>query len=139
MAKTTGYSGTPLAQKLGYKAGMRVLAVRAPADYRKWLAPLPRGVAFCGASAKRLDLIHLFAARQADLARRLPSYLDRIVPHGAIWLSWPKKGSGVATDISEDVLRAIALPLGLVDIKVCAVNATWSALKFVIRRANRPG
>jgi len=132
-----GYSGTPLAKKLGLKAGLRASAVSAPPHYRALLAPEPEAINWLGYRAKRLDFVHLFVDREADFARRLPSQMARIVPNGMIWVSWPKKASKVATDMTEDVLRKHALPLGLVDVKVCAVDEVWSGLKLVIRRENR--
>lgn len=132
-----GYSGTPLAKKLGLKPGQRASALGAPAHYRELLAPEPEAIAWLGAQALRLDVVHLFVDREADLARRLPGQMERIQPAGMIWVSWPKKASKVPTDVTEDVVRKHALALGLVDVKVCAVDAVWSGLKLVIRRENR--
>jgi Protein of unknown function (DUF3052) len=132
-----GYSGTPLAKKLGIKAGSRVHAIDAPADYAQLLEPLPEGVTFVRTLRGQVDLIHLFTTEADDLAERLADYRPRIVENGAIWVSWPKKAAKVPTDVTEDVIRALALPLGLVDVKVCAVDATWSGLKLVIRVENR--
>jgi hypothetical protein len=134
----SGYSGTPLAQKLGIKAGCRLCTRSAPADYLEWLAPLPGLVHVVTRLNARADLIHLFATRRAELARMLANIAGRMRPDAALWVSWPKKASGVATDITEDTIRELALPQGLVDIKVCAVNETWSGLKLVIRRSARP-
>jgi hypothetical protein len=136
-APTAGYSGTPLAQKLGIAGGMRVHAHNAPPDYRQLLAPLPAGVTF----ARRVDattaLVHLFEARRERLATALPALRKRLAPSAALWVSWPKKASGVATNITEDTVRELALPLGFVDVKVCAVDAVWSGLKLVVRRELR--
>lgn len=135
--QSAGYSGTPLARKLGIKAGTRVLASDAPEDYRAWLSPLPEGVVFEAALSASTDVVHLFVDRREDLAAALTSLRANIRRDGAIWVSWPKKASRVPTDITEDVIRDIALPLGLVDIKVCAVSEVWSGLKLVIRKELR--
>ncbi len=134
----SGYSGTPLAQKLGIKAGCRLYAQSAPADYLELLAPLPEQVRRVRRPDASTDVIHVFATRRTVLARALAAARARMRPDAALWASWPKKASGVATDITEDTVRELALPLGLVDIKVCAVDATWSGLKLVIRRSARP-
>ena len=133
-----GYSGTPLAQKLGIRAGARVYVHAAPEGYRQLLAPLPGGVALLERPDGDTDLLHVFAVERAALSALLKSLLRGMRPDAALWVSWPKKSSGVVTDITEDVIRTLALPLGLVDIKVCAVDATWSGLKLVIRRERRP-
>ena len=132
-----GYSGTALAKKLGIKVGSRVFARGAPSNYKKLLAPLPEGVAIVARMSADTDIAHLFATRRADLAREIKAVLGKMPQDGAIWVSWPKKSSKVPTDISEDTIREVALPLGLVDIKVCAVDEVWSGLKLVIRRENR--
>jgi hypothetical protein len=131
-----GYSGTPLADKLGIKDGALLCLINPPAHYLTLLAPLsPRTTTRVSAST---DLIHVFTASKADLARRLTTLRARIKPEAAIWVSWPKKASKVATDITEDTIREVALPIGLVDVKVCAVDETWSGLKLVIRKELRP-
>jgi hypothetical protein len=135
---STGYSGTPLSKKLGFKPGQRVSAPGAPPNYRKLLAPLPDGIEFQARMSKTTDLVHLFTASKAELAKTLASCRKTLGPEAAIWVSWPKKASKVPTDITEDTIRAVALPLGLVDIKVCAVDETWSGLKLVLRRELRP-
>ena len=135
--KAIGYSGTPLAKKLGIKAGFQLWARNAPAGYNKLLAPLPEGVAICSRAGKDLDLVHFFTKSRKELAAALPVQLKSIKKDGAIWISWPKKASKVATDVTEDVVRELALPLGLVDVKVCAVDEIWSGLKLVIRLRNR--
>lgn len=132
-----GYSGTPLAQKLGIKPGMIVVAIDAPENYRKLLEPIPSGVNFATRPVGNTKLVHLFATRRSELARQLSILRGKIAQDAAVWISWPKKSSGVVTDITEDVIRAVALPLGFVDIKVCAVDETWSGLKLMIRRENR--
>ena len=136
-ATTAGYSGTPLAAKLGIKAGSRVCAIEAPGDLAEWLAPLPADVVFQRRPGADTDIVHLFATRQSDLARELSGLRTGLRPDAALWVSWPKKASKVDTDITEDQIRALALPLGFVDVKVCAVNAVWSGLKLVIRKALR--
>lgn len=136
MAASTGYSGTPLARKLGFTAEMTVLTVGAPAEYQQWLAPLPDEVRFVARQAKP-RAAHLFLTSRRELQRRLVTLRASLVPDGFVWISWPKRSAGVATDITEDVIRAEALPLGFVDIKVCAVSEVWSGLKLVIRRSER--
>jgi hypothetical protein len=132
-----GYSGTPLAKKLGFKNGQRVSAPGAPPNYRKLLAPLPDGVEFQTRVTKTTDLVHLFTTSKAELAKSLLAWLKVLNPDASIWVSWPKKTSKVPTDITEDTIRAVALPMGLVDIKVCAVDETWSGLKLVLRKELR--
>ena len=132
-----GYSGTPLAKKLGFKAGDNVCAIGAPANYRKLLAALPDGVTFVARVAKTCNLVHVFTAKKAQLAKTLAACRKTLAPDAAIWVSWPKKASKVPTDITEDTIREIALPMGLVDIKVCAVDETWSGLKLALRKELR--
>lgn len=132
-----GYSGTPLAQKLGIKPGMIVLTIDPPENYRRLLEPIPSGVNFARRPTGSTKFVHFFAVRRSELAKELSILRRKIAEDAAVWVSWPKKSSGVATDITEDVIRAVALPLGFVDIKVCAVDETWSGLKLMIRRENR--
>lgn len=132
-----GYSGTPLAKKLGIKDGTELFPVGAPAGYRKLLAPLPAGVKFVSRLGQGTDVVHFFTRERRELEKQLPAWYDRLRDDASIWVSWPKKASGVATDITEDVVRAVALPIGLVDVKVCAVDDTWSGLKLVVRKENR--
>lgn len=134
-----GYSATPLSKKLGLKRGARVLTKDAPEAYRDWLAPLPPEVSSSARLRGSVDIVHAFAVERRTLGRALPAWIPRIAPAGAIWISWPKKSSKVETDIREDTVRELALPLGLVDVKVCAVSEVWSALKLVIRRELRGG
>jgi hypothetical protein len=134
---TPGYSGTPLARKLGIAAGSRVLVVRAPEGYADWLAPLPEGVRFDAKVSTAVDVVHLFVDRRAELKAQLDSLRTRIAPAAAVWVSWPKKASKVPTDITEDTIRELALPLGFVDVKVCAVTQVWSGLQLVIRKELR--
>jgi len=132
-----GYSGTPLAKKLGIKESATVAAVHAPANYRELLEPLPASVRFVKKADAKTDVVHLFTTKKDELSRALVDYRKSLKPDAAIWVSWPKKSSKVPTDITEDVIRDVALPLGFVDIKVCAVDDTWSGLKLVLRVANR--
>ncbi len=132
-----GYSGTPLWKKLGLRAGTTTLVLNAPANYAALVAGLPANVTITDEADPPLEFVHLFVTGRADLAARLPNLLTDLAPAGVIWVSWPKKAAKVPTDITEDTIREVALPLGLVDVKVCAVDATWSGLKLVIRVANR--
>ena len=134
-----GYSGKTLADKLGFKAGMAVMTVGAPTDYAKILFPLPYGLRISTRGGSEPAAVHLFATRRAELAKHLKSLRPRLAQDGMIWISWPKKSSGVATDITEDTIRDVALPMGYVDIKVCAVTELWSGLKLVIRKTERLG
>lgn len=129
-----GYSGTPLAKKLGYKPGFRVLLDNAPDNYADLVEPLPDGVEHAD---KHLDLVHLFTDSKKDLAAKLKRYVKKIKPDGMIWVSWPKKASKVTTDITEDVIREVIADTTLVDVKVCAVDEVWSGLKLVVRREHR--
>ena len=133
-----GYSGKTVVQKLGIKPGFRIFVAGAPAAYETIVGQLPEEASLIGRMSGRIDLIHAFATRRADLGKKLPAYRDAIDPAGMVWISWPKQASGAATDLNENVVRELALPLGLVDIKVCAVDATWSALKFMLRKSERP-
>jgi hypothetical protein len=135
-----GYSGTPLPQKLGIKPGARLGLVAAPAGFARTLGPLPPGVTPkpVGAHRSQFDVIVCFAASMAEVARRVPALKARLDPAGGLWLAWPKKSSGVATDVGETAVRTIGLDAGLVDNKVCAIDETWSGLRFVIRLADRP-
>jgi hypothetical protein len=132
-----GYSGTPLAKKLGILADSTVYAIDAPFDYAALLAPLPAGVVFSKRASAAVDVAHLFVTQQARLATQLNALRVKLRQDAALWISWPKKASKQPTDITEDTIRRLALPLGFVDIKVCAVDATWSGLKLVVRKALR--
>ena len=133
-----GYSGTPLAKKLGFVAGSTVWVINPPADYQALVAPsLPPGVEFASALTAATNTVHLFTDSKAALHTHLKSLRTAIRPNAVIWVSWPKKASKLPTDITEDTIREIALPLGLVDIKVCAVSEIWSGLKLVIRKELR--
>ena len=132
-----GYSGTPLAQKLGIKEGSRVFASGAPDAFAHTMEPWPAGAIAVDRVDAHTDLIHIFEKSRAKLAKTLATNLRKMRQDAAIWVSWPKKASKVPTDITEDVIREIALPMGLVDVKVCAVDETWSGLKLVIRKELR--
>ena len=132
-----GYSGTPLAKKLGVTEGTCAVVRNPPANYQALLAPLPEGVTFSATISTSTDIVHVFADRRSNLKKELLSLRKAIRPNAAIWVSWPKKASKVPTDITEDTIRDIALPMGLVDVKVCAVNEIWSGLKLVIRKELR--
>jgi hypothetical protein len=132
-----GYSGTPLAQKLGIKTGQKVVAIGTPAGYSKLLAPLPDAVSFARKATAGAGFVHLFISERKALEKELKRLRKLLADTGVLWVSWPKKSSGVATDVTEDVIRAVALPLGFVDVKVCAVDETWSGLKLMVRRENR--
>jgi hypothetical protein len=134
---STGYSGTPLVRKLGFKPGMRVHYSHAPEQFDALVGPLPDGVTLLKRPAMDLDLAMLFVTERRDLARGLATLHPKLQPAGMIWVAWPKKASKVATDITEDVVRDVALPRGLVDVKVCAIDDVWSGLKLVIRKELR--
>jgi hypothetical protein len=134
----TGYSGTPLVKKLGIKEGFKVHVMNPPAGYQSWLSPLPTDVKFTSAATPATNIVHLFATQRNALARTLLALRRKLSPSAAVWVSWPKKISKVATDITEDTIREVALPLGFVDIKVCAVTEIWSGLKLVVRKELRP-
>jgi len=134
-----GYSGTPLPQKLGIKDGHRVALVGAPAGFARTLGKLPAGATtqtgLAGDAA--LDVIVVFVTERAKLVEHLAATRPRMAQAAGLWIAWPKKSSGVATDITENTIRDVALPTGLVDNKVCAIDDTWSGLRLVIRVANR--
>lgn len=133
-----GYSGTPLVKKLGIKEGARVLFLHEPEGFRDALGPLPDRATLAKSRSRDLDFIHLFVTSASMLKREFLGLSARLAPAGALWISWPKKSSGVATDLSDETVRQIGLEAGLVDTKVCAVDETWSGLKFVIRLKDRP-
>ncbi len=132
-----GYSSTPLVQKLGYKPGMKVLLLDAPDGYSDWLGELPAGLSFISKRPAAIEAAHLFVTKSVALATALPTIRKGIRPDGFVWVSWPKKASKVETDITENTIRDIALPIGFVDVKVCAVSEVWSGLKLVIRKSER--
>ena len=133
-----GYSGTPLAAKLGLRAGSNLVLAGAPDDDMALIAPAPEGMQVGTHMARTTDIVHLFSTRRVELSRFLLSCRSKLRPDAAIWVSWPKKSAKVATDITEDVVREVALPLGFVDVKVCAVSSVWSGLKLVVRKELRP-
>jgi len=132
-----GYSGKPLYQKLGLAPGMECKIVDAPDDYEQLLGGVPRSVVLASPKRTGLDFVHVFTISRDRLGVQLAQWHVRIQPAGMIWVSWPKKSARQPTDITEDVIREVAFPLGLVDVKVCAVSEVWSGLKLVIRREKR--
>ena len=134
---TAGYSGTPLARKLGLKPGMHTWFHAMPDSVRGEIDPAAIGLIEERKAIAGLDAAHVFVNARTDLERHLAALRDLIRPAGQIWVSWPKKASKVPADITEDVIRDVALPIGLVDVKVCAVDDIWSGLKLVIRRELR--
>ncbi len=132
-----GYSGTPLATKLGIKEGCKLLLVGAPKGYERQLEPLPASVRLVSRLSSTTDIVHVFSSRRTKLKQSLIRFRDALKPAGVVWVSWPKKASKVPTNITEDTVREVALPLGFVDIKVCAIDEVWSGLKLVIRKEFR--
>lgn len=132
-----GYSGTPLPKKLGIAEGSRVAVVNAPGDFAETLGDLPDGVVVAPRAGKSHDVVVLFVKQRAALEKALPKLEQAIFPSGAIWTAWPKKASKVPTDITEDTVREVCLPRGLVDVKVCAIDDVWSGLKLVWRKELR--
>ena len=133
----TGYSATPLAGKLGIREGSRLALLGAPAGFEKTLGELPPRVEIRTQVRGSFDVVVLFTTRRAELERRLAALTRAIHPAGGLWVVWPKRSSGVPTDLDENAIRDVALPSGLVDNKVCAVDDTWSGLRLVIRKENR--
>ncbi len=139
MVKTmAGYSGTSLIKKLGIKEGFRIALVDAPQGFRKELGTLPDKVKITPSVMKTLDLIMLFVSSKVDLEKRFSPLAANLSPKGMFWVAWPKKSSGVATDLSFEIVQRVGLVAGLVDVKICAVNEIWSGLKFVYRLKDRP-
>ena len=132
-----GYSGTPLPRKLGIGDGCRLLLVGAPDDYARLLAPRPKDLQFPARPGPTVDVAHVFVTQRKVLQKQLATLRSKLPPTAAVWVSWPKKAAKVATDITEDTIREVALPLGWVDIKVCAVTDVWSGLKLVVRKELR--
>ena len=132
-----GYSGTPLAQKLGIKPQMRISVLGFGSDYGSLTHPLPIGVTVTTRVARGARFIHLFTRSRSELEHRFPTLARNLADEGMLWVSWPKQASGVATDLTEAVVRTIGLATGLVDVKVCAVDSVWSGLKFVRRVRDR--
>jgi hypothetical protein len=132
-----GYSQTPLARKLGIKEGFSLYIKDSPFDYGQLLGQMPNNIEVRSRLCKNLDFIHCFVKSQKVLSGFLPKAKNAINPNGMIWISWPKKASKVTTDVTEDVVRQVCLPMDLVDVKVCAIDDTWSGLKLVIRKQKR--
>lgn len=132
-----GYSGTPLIKKLGVKAGMKVAYLDAPEGFDDTIGELPEGVAVARRLGGSKDVVIVFVTARRDLERRLEALRKAIAPDGMVWVAWPKQASKVPTDVTEDVVREVVLPTGLVDVKVCAIDAVWSGLKVVIRKELR--
>src|SRR3954452_20654770 len=132
-----GYSGTPLLQKLGIKPQTVVATIDAPPGYRKMLGPAAGLLNFSDTPQKGAEFVHVFAKDRSSLEKHLKRLRRTVADSGTVWVSWPKKSSGVDSDVTEDVIRAIALPLGFVDVKVCAVDDIWSGLKLMVRRESR--
>lgn len=132
-----GYSSTPLAKKLGIKEGSRIALVNAPENFQSELGELPDGVEFITRPTKSLDIILLFVLTERVLAREFSRLAEKLVTNGMIWIAWPKKSSGVTTDLSFERVQRIGLDVGLVDVKICAIDDTWSGLKFVYRLKDR--
>lgn len=133
----TGYSGTPPAKKLGLNPGLKVCALHAPRDYRDVVRPWPDDVQLVARVSAQTDLVHLFVTERVVLAREVRRLRALLAPNAVLWVSWPKKAAKVPTDVTEDGIREVALPLGWVDVKVCAVDAVWSGLKLVVRKELR--
>ncbi len=130
-----GYSGTPLIKKLGIKDGMRVSFVHAPDHYSALLGAIPTGID--ETKTKGINFTHAFYYERANFEQELSGLMKQMARDGMIWISWPKKASKVSTTMSEDIVREVALPIGLVDVKVCAVDEVWSGLKLMIRKELR--
>jgi hypothetical protein len=136
---SAGYSGTPLVRKLGFRPGWRIAVLGAvPDDLEALVGELPDGCRLARRLGGAVDAVWIFVVARRELERRLPLILARLPPEGTLWISWPKRASGVSTDLTEDVLRTVVLPTGWVDIKVAAVDEVWSGLRFGLRRALRP-
>jgi hypothetical protein len=132
-----GYSGTPLVKKLGIKPGAAMHVINAPATYFDWISPLPKDIAVKSKLAGELDFIHVFVKDMKSFESAFSKSKKVLRKEGMLWISWPKKSSGVATDLDENKIRDFGLAEGLVDVKVCAIDETWSALKFVFRLKDR--
>ena len=135
--ETVGHSGTLLAKKLGLKPPLKLVTVNAPNDYASWLSQLPEGVKLVTKAKPPIEAAHVFTTESAFLDATLSRLRNELKQDGFVWVSWPKKSSKVPTDITENLIRNIALPLGFVDVKVCAVSEVWSGLKLVIRKSER--
>ena len=136
-SNVAGYSANTLATKLGIKPGMVIHVVNAPRDYASIVDSLPEQVLISSEPKHDVDLVHIFTTSRSELLTLLKTFQSKIKQNGVIWVSWPKKSAGVPSEVTENTVREVALPLGLVDTKVCAVDETWSGLKLVIRKENR--
>jgi hypothetical protein len=134
---TSGYSGTPLVKKLGINPGDKLAILNPPDGYEKTLGALPGGVQHLKQLGSRMDFLQFFTQSRSELARSFPKLREALAYDGALWISWPKKTSGVESDLSENIIREIGLQNGLVDVKVAAVDEVWSGLKFVYRLEDR--
>lgn len=132
-----GYSGTPLQKKLGIKPGMRVVFINQPPNYQSTLGKLPPDLQILTRPGKDMDLLHLFCGSLNDLQKKLPIAKKSLSKNGLLWVSWIKKSAKIETDVGEADVRRLGLDLGLVDVKICAVDETWSGLKFVYRLKDR--
>jgi hypothetical protein len=137
VAGSSGYSGTPLAKKLGIKQGSCLYVAGAPRDYRQLLEPMPAEVSYASRPGPRVDVAHVFVTEKGQLSKTLRVLRKKLNPGATLWVSWPKKTAKMATTVGEATVRSLALPLGFVDVKVCAVNEVWSGLKLVVRRELR--
>lgn len=138
MKRVAGYSGKPLAEKLGLKGGIRFATIREPESYRALLGRFPDDVVLLGARATDVDILHLFTMNRRELVRDFPKAKRRIHSGGSLWISWPKQSSPLKSDLTENVVREVGLANGLVDVKVAAIDEDWSGLKFVFRVKDRP-
>ena len=134
---TTGYSNKSLSAKLGIKEGFKVYLKNEPVNYFDLLIPIPKNISFKKRISGELDFVHFFVEEKKEFQKEIIKLKEKIKKDGMIWISWPKKSSKIPTNITEDIIREVILPLGLVDIKVCAVDETWSGLKLVIRKELR--
>jgi hypothetical protein len=136
--RSAGYSGTPLPQKLGIRPNARLAVIAPPQGFDETLGPLPEGVRVRDRARGPLDILLFFVTRHGELARRFPALARALDPAGGLWIAWPKRTAGVATDLTESRVRDVGLSSGLVDNKVCAIDQTWSGLRFVYRLGDRP-
>src|SRR5579859_4266880 len=135
--KTAGYSGTPLAKKLGIKENFTIKLINVPSYYFDLFTDFPKGVSVAKSVKSNIDFVHYFSKNKVSLAKDIPSLKRQLAPHGMIWVSWYKKSANIPTDVTEDIIRDLALKSGLVDVKVCAVDEVWSGLKLVIPLKDR--
>ena len=133
-----GYSGTPLAKKLGLKPGSNLVLSGAPQEYATLIEPMPAGVSIGARISAATDIVHVFTTRRREFQSFLATCRSKLKPDAMVWVSWPKQSAKVPTEVTENVIREIALPMGFVDVKVCAVTEVWSGLKLVVRKELRP-